>query len=135
MVPKKRKREPSLADMAATLTTWTRSPEFRRSLRPGRVNADGVLADPNGTPYVRRRESISPEEARQYIARGALVAIDHCGCGGDFCESEWLPQSRLPAIGWSVIERSANPLDSWIDYWEGESGRIVVFLHGNYEVA
>jgi hypothetical protein len=59
---------------------------------------------PDGTVYLPYVENLAPEEAVRWLARGALVVYDACGCQGAGCQSiMWLSPDQLAAL------RSAPP--------------------------
>lgn len=101
-------------------------------VRPGRVNRVGVLASPDGTAFVRERESVDSATARELVQTGALVASERCGCGGDYCEPEWVDATDLAALAETQPSRLRGNAPTWIDVWVSRSGRVV-FLHGDYE--
>lgn len=107
------------------------TPAMMVPLRPGRVNRAGVLASPDGAAFTREREAIDSATARELVGAGALVAMEPCGCGGDYCEPEWMALADLAGLATSEPVRTRGSAPSWIDVWYGPSG-LVVFVHGDY---
>lgn len=136
MAAQSRKRKNvGLDQVAAELITWSKSEIFVKSLKPGRVNAEGVLSDPAGVRAFIIVGPLETGEARRLVNGRALIAVDFCGCGGEYCEPTWPNAAVRRTIDWGRVLRSTRPPASWIDLWEGEDGAQVVFFHGDYSDA
>ena len=108
-------------------------PKAERVVRPGGLNAAGEFFDLAGNLLTRLGE-ISPEQAQQLVADGALLAFEGCGCGGSAgCKAEWVDASvrgGLARTSPRFVKGYGAP--TWIDVWQGEDG-YVVYAHGDVE--
>lgn len=102
-------------------------------VRPGSFNAEGEFFDPEGH-LLNRVGEVTPKEARAYVASGAMLAFEGCGCGGwAGCQAEWIEEAvraELGAMKPRFVKGYGSP--TWIDLWRSEVG-LVVFAHGDVE--
>lgn len=125
---KSRRRAPTFSEI---VDEERAKPDPRlRQVRPGHVDVDGELVDPDGNLVVSVTAQITPKQARQLVDEGALVAFEECGGLGG-CSPSWFAPEQVPAgVRPRFVKGYGSP--TWIDLWEGEES-TVVFLHGDVE--
>jgi hypothetical protein len=125
------KRKPTFAEIVDQVLATPPTPIV---VRAGGFNTSGQFFAPSGEQVVLKKTSVSPSEAAELVAAGALVVFEGCGCGGSAggCTPEWLDTEQVARIRVAgkpeFIRGYGSP--TWIDYWIGES-ETVVFLHGD----
>ncbi|WP_213815740.1 hypothetical protein [Glaciihabitans sp. dw_435] len=136
-MPKKHK--PTLADFVRELEAAPSSGRVdvpkEPAIRPSGFNEDGELFDHDGMPLMLW-QTTTPHGAANFIADGALLAYELCGCGGFAgCQPVWVAPdvvSRIkPGSKPNLVDRPNTP-EGWIDVW-GNTNGTVVFLHGGIE--
>jgi len=123
-------REKTFAEIMAEAKS---EPKAERVVRPGGFNTDGEFFDLAGNLLTRVGE-VSPKQAQELVANGALLAFEGCGCGGSAgCKAEWIESSvrdGLATMRPRFVKGYGSP--TWIDFWQGEE-RSVVYAHGDVE--
>jgi len=106
----------------------------KHAARPGRYNLAGDLFDPSGRRLLLLHEDITPDQAREWVRGGALVAYESCGCGGwTGCQPEWLTGDALSRLHSASAPEfvGGHGAPAWIDVWSSDLSRVVVYLHGD----
>ena len=108
-------------------------PKAASVVRTGGVNLAGDFFDTQGR-LVTHVGQITPKQAQEYVAQGALVAFEGCGCGGSAgCAAEWFDseiREELASKRPKFIKGYGSP--TWIEIWQGD-GPSVVYAHGDVE--
>lgn len=123
-------RKKTFAEIAAEAMA---EPKPERDIRLGGVNKDGEFFDLSGNLLIRIGE-VTPKKAQEFVADGASVVWEGCGCGGSSgCPAQWIEARIRDGLG-SVRPRFVKGYGSptWIDLWEGDGG-FVVYAHGDVE--
>ena len=129
----RRSRSSSAPTMAEIIAEQQARPKTvdPRLIRPGTLNLEGNLCDPEGNILSERFDDIAEADALEAVRAGALVAFEECGCGGGGgCGPEWFVGGQLSALTEPPQYKNGNE-PSWISLWEGPA-RNVVFVHGSY---
>lgn len=126
----KKPRKPTFSEIVRDVEALPKAAQGR-ALRPGRVNADGVLASPDGEAFLLEAGDIDPTTAQELVRGGAIIAEDACGCGGGYCSPIWSSSRESLRLAASPPRRTKGSAPTWIDHWAGPVG-AVVFLHGDY---
>ncbi|MGO4301802.1 hypothetical protein [Leifsonia sp. RAF41] len=134
-MPKPRKRKLN-RDSDETAESAAVAPRGKRNqVRPGTFNRDGELFTPEGILVQRVKADLTQTDALKLVRKGARVAFEGCGCGGDGgggCVPAW-STSEDSAAAVAIGEprfTDEHGAPTWIEHWSGE-GQTVVFLHGD----
>lgn len=76
---KKHNQRPTMSDIVSDSQTSPPKRNIRR-LPPG-VHQD-LFIDQGGVSFRKLEEDVTPDTAVRYVAAGAQVVFDECGCGG-----------------------------------------------------
>lgn len=122
-VTKHRRQKPFREVVDALKASASATPEARPV--PG---LDGEkLVHLDGRTYELKRDELSPSEARELAAEGALVVWDSCACGGG-CGLEWFGADEVRKM---VVagEPKIRKKNHWEEIWEMRSSdRACVLL-------
>ena len=102
-----RRKRATFAELVADVT---KTPAHAPRVAVG-LNRDGSFGGPDGERFELVRQDLTPIEARQLVAQGALVVVDACGCGagpGSGCELLWLLPGQLIELARTVPELHAS---------------------------
>lgn len=87
----------------------------------------GSLKSPEGEVFCWVAGPLTPADAQELVAQGALVMIDTCGDG---CVGvDWLDENERKAVakrGMALSRRDHGEFQRW----ESQSGRVAVFVDG-----
>lgn len=118
--------------------TWSETEEATHgahAIRPGKFNHAGEFFSPSGTRLEKQRSELTPAQAQRFVAEGALVAYEGCGCGGSGgCTPSWANNEQLVQLRSGPKPRYVKGFGSptWIDLWADGSSQVV-FAHGDVE--
>lgn len=125
------------ADMVRERTWSEQSPptEGEHAVWPGLFNLAGEFFDLEGEPLRISSGDVSSRQAKKCVLRGALVALEGCGCGGAYgdCGPRWMSIDLVEKLKMApppLLVPSEVP--TWIDVWKG-GHTTVVFCHGTIE--
>lgn len=95
----------------------SRPPETTVQPAPGLH--DETLVDQRGEAYEVRRDRLTPAEALELAAAGALVVWDSCSCGGQ-CGLQWFGRDEVRRMVLSGEPRIRRK-NYWEEIWEMRS--------------
>lgn len=133
----KRRTAPTFNDLLKQ-PTWSETEESHQgahSIRPGKFNQAGEFFSPTGTRLKQERAELTPAQAQQLVADGALVAYEGCGCGGSGgCTPTWASDQQLEQARIGSKPRYVKGFEAptWIDLWTDDTTQVV-FAHGDVE--
>ena len=88
---------------------------------------------PDGRRLTEVRSALTPGEARDLVAGGALLAFEGCGCGGGpGCEPRWYDADERRRATTVLPRIRAKTHPGWIDLWSpvDDAATHVVHVHG-----
>ena len=124
---RKQDQRPTMSDIVSDSQASPPKRNLRR-LPPG-VHQE-MFVDQAGVAYQKLEEGVAPDAAVRYVADGAQVVFDECGCGGASClrfatvsETRHLAE-KTPAL------LSHKDQTGSLSLWQSEAGDWVVLAHG-----
>lgn len=89
-----------------------------------------IFIDQGGVAYHQIENDVTPDVAREQVAKGAQVVFDECGCGGtcglrfSAAEEQESLSRRIPTV------ESQKGQTGSLSLWQSDSGRRVLLAQG-----
>lgn len=124
---KKHNQRPTMFGILSDSQASPPQKTFRR-LPPG-VHQD-LFIDRAGVAYEKFKEDVTPDTAVHYVADGAQVVFDECGCGGASClRFATVSETRHLAEKTPGLLSHKDQTGS-LSLWQSEEGDWVVLARG-----
>ena len=124
---RKQDQRPTMSDIVSDSQASPPKRNLRR-LPPG-VHQD-LFIDQAGVVHKKLEEGVAPDAAVRYVADGAQVVFDECGCGGASClQFATASETRHLAKKTPVLRAHKDQTGS-LSLWQSEAGDWVVLAHG-----
>ena len=125
------KRKPNQRPTMSDIVSDSQASPPKRNLRrlPPGVHQE-MFVDQAGVSYKKLEEDVSPDAAIRYVADGAQVVFDECGCGGT-CGFLYATEKDLPALTKKKPElKTDKGLTGELSVWQSEQGGRVLLATG-----